>query len=96
MAAQPGLQTSDYSSSAMSEARLSSIEAALMDRPTTDMVRYELDKSLDRQLQTIVAILDARKNDRRTRSISARRSTTSRKSGQGAKTRLTSWNSPIR
>jgi hypothetical protein len=54
----------DQSRVAMAEARLSSIEAALMDRPTTEMVRYELEKSLDRQLQTIVAIMDARKSDR--------------------------------
>jgi hypothetical protein len=48
----------------MAEARLTALEVAMQERPTTDMVRYELEKSLDRQLQTIVAILEARRSDR--------------------------------
>jgi hypothetical protein len=41
-------------------ARLDAIEVALMLRPTSEQVRAELDRYLDRQLQTVVALIEAR------------------------------------
>jgi hypothetical protein len=56
----------------MDEARFHAIEVALMERPTTDMVRVELDKLLDRQLQTIIAMLDSRGSEKSINSFNFR------------------------
>ena len=46
----------------MDEVRINAIERALVERPTSEQVRVELDRQLDRQLQTIVAMIDSQRS----------------------------------